>query len=307
MANLGVLNPQRAMLQSFTYSVMRTIRRESLAFDAIYGHFLYMGGVSAIRVGRTFSIPAFLGMGESTSGGDEVWSVKPYGVAHAKREAIDAKGIITNSSLLADVVHRILDYPSEKIGVFPNGTNLKLFTPSDKKASRKEFGFPEQDLIVVCVGHFSDRKGQQRLMDAIQSLKGVKAVFVGKGIPYKKENQVLWNKVAHQEQIPALLSACDVFVLPTLREGSCNVIVEAMACGLPVISSEGAFNDDLLTDDMSIRMDPDNVEAIRNAILLLRDDPARRKQMAKAALERSKQFDVNDRAKRILNFMETHA
>ncbi|MCD4832128.1 MAG: glycosyltransferase [Anaerohalosphaeraceae bacterium] len=304
MAKLGVLNPQRAMLHSFTKSVIRTIRREKLELDAVYGHFFYSGGVAAIRVGRKFGISAFPGMGESTSGGDKIWSIEPYGTVYAKREAEYAKGIITNSSLLADMIRRILDYPSEKIGVFPNGTNLKLFCPSDKIASRKELSFPEEDMIVACIGHYSNRKGHQRVMDAIGPLDGVKVVFAGKGMPFQKDNKVLWNTTVSQEKIPGLLSACDLFVLPTLREGSCNAIVEAMACGLPVISSDGAFNDDLLTNDMSIRINPRSVEEIRNAIITLRDNPVRRKQMAEAAIKRAKQFDVNDRAKRILNFME---
>lgn len=307
MAKLGILNPQRAMLYSFINAVIRTIKRENIELDAVYGHFFYAAGVTAVRVGRKYGIPAFPGMGESTSGENDIWSIRPYGIAHAKREAGHAKGIITNSSLLGSMVHRILDYPVDKIGVFPNGTNLKLFCPSDKSVSRKEYGFPEDEMIVACVGHFSDRKGQQRVMDAIEPLDGVKAVFVGKDIPFQKDNKVLWNTALPQEKIPGLLSACDLFVLPTLEEGSCNVIVEAMACGMPIISSDGAFNDDLLADDMSIRVNPKSVEAIREAVIALRDDPARRKQMAQAAIERSRQFDVNDRAKRMIQFMECHS
>ena len=117
------------------------------------------------------------------------------------------------------------------------------------------------------------------------------------------DGQVLWNSSACQSKVLELLSACDVFVLPTLREGCCNAIIEAMACGLPIVSSDRAFNDDLLTDELSIRVDPMDVDAIRDAIIELRDNPTKREQMGVAALERAKLFDVNDRAKRILQFM----
>lgn len=303
-AKLGILNPRRATLHSVVNSVMKTIRCEKLEFDAIYGHFFYSCGVAAIQVGRQFGIPAFPGMGESTNSDGDIWSIRPYGIPHAKRQAKDAAGIITNSSLLAHLVSKKLDYPSEKVGVFPNGTNLELFRPSDRCVSRKEFGFPEDGLIVACVGHFSHRKGQQRVLDAIAPLEGVKVAFIGNNMPFKKDNNVLWNTALPQEKIPRLLSACDILVLPTLREGSCNVIVESMACGLPVISSEGAFNDDLLTEQMSIRVDPMDVAAIRKAIAMLRDDSMQRKQMAAAARERSKLFDINQRAQNILNFMQ---
>jgi glycosyltransferase involved in cell wall biosynthesis len=100
-----------------------------------------------------------------------------------------------------------------------------------------------------------------------------------------------------------MLSACDVFVLPTLIEGSCNALVEAMACGLPIVSSTGEFNDDVLDERMSIRIDPLDVAAIRAAIVRLRDDPGLRARMAAEALRRSQLFDVDDRARRMLAFM----
>ena len=112
----------------------------------------------------------------------------------------------------------------------------------------------------------------------------------------------LCRRVTHEE-MPALLSACDVFVLPTLIEGSCNALVEAMACGLPIVSSTGEFNDDVLDESMSIRIDPLDVAAIRAAIVRLRDDPALRARMAAEALRRSRLFDVDDRARRMLAFM----
>lgn len=303
-AKLGVLNPSFFTLRSYTNTILRVIQREGIRLDSVYGHFLYLGGAAAIRVGQHLGQPAFSGLGENTDGVNLLWSIEPFGVKHAKKIVEGATKIIANSKLLTNSILRELSYPPEKMKVFPNGTDLNSFKPSSKGDSRRRFGLPCDAFIVGTVGHFSDRKGQERVIEAIKSSESIKVVFAGQNIPYELSEQVLWNSPVNQDQMPEFLSACDVFVLPTLREGCCNAIIEAMACGLPIISSDRAFNDDLLSEDISIRVDPLSVDAIRDAIIALRDDPRRRERMAQGALEKSKLFDVSDRVKRILKFME---
>jgi len=198
---------------------------------------------------------------------------------------------------------RELELPAEKIGVFPNGTNLSAFRPMERQAARERLGLPQDRFLVAAAGNFLEKKGIVRVGQAIEGLAGVSGVFAGSGpVPPTASNMALCRRVAH-EDMPALLSACDVFVLPTLIEGSCNALVEAMACGLPIISSSGEFNDDVLDERMSIRIDPLDVAAARAAIVRLRDDSALRARMAAEALRRARLFDVDDRARRMLAFM----
>ena len=94
-------------------------------------------------------------------------------------------------------------------------------------------------------------------------------------------------------------------MLPTLAEGCCNAIVEAMSCGLPIISSNLSFNWDVLDDNNSIMVDPNDVNAIAKAIEQLRDDKELRSRMAASSLEKAKSLTIDQRARGIIDFLIT--
>ena len=94
-------------------------------------------------------------------------------------------------------------------------------------------------------------------------------------------------------------------MLPTLAEGCCNAVIEAMACGLPIISSNLPFNWDVLDDTNSIMINPNSIEEIANAIHTLRDNPELRVKLAEGAASRATALTIENRAKAIIEFMES--
>lgn len=115
---------------------------------------------------------------------------------------------------------------------------------------------------------------------------------------------ILFMGTLPHDRIGEYLSMADVFVLPTLAEGCCNAIIEAMACGLPVISSNLPFNDDTLDETNSIRIDPNDIEAIKSAINTLFADKELREKLAQGALETASKLKIENRTKNIIAFIE---
>lgn len=194
----------------------------------------------------------------------------------------------------------------EKCFVKPNAVNSELFRKLDKEICRKKFGLPLEAFIICFVGSFIERKGANRVAAAIKSLSGapVYSIFAGRGSVEADCENILFKGPLRHEEIPEYLNASDVFVLPTLAEGCCNAIVEAMACGLPIISSNRPFNWDVLNDSNSIMIDPENIQEIASAIKDLRDNPEKRNALSDGALETAKNLTIEQRAESILNFIK---
>ncbi len=193
------------------------------------------------------------------------------------------------------------------VEVFPNAINNKLFRPLNKNESRKKFGFDKNDFIVSFVGSFDRRKGIDRLEKAIDSLPDnkIKLAAAGKGKINPVSKKCIWDKPIEHDSLPAFYSSSDVFVLPTRNEGCCNAIIEALACGTPVISSNLPFNADILDKNNSILIDPNSIKDIASSIKKLQHDTKLREEIAKKALKSSKNLTLNKRAQNIILFIKS--
>jgi teichuronic acid biosynthesis glycosyltransferase TuaC len=291
------LNPVHIAQAAHTWLCLRAVRSLRKKPDIIYGHFLSEAGVSAVAIAKVMSVPSVIGVGES-----DFWSIRPYGLKTAREIFRDADGMIAVSELNRHRLQRVLKIAEEKILMAPNGIDPTRFYPIERETARSSMGFPLSDFVVCFVGSNEERKGANRLFRAIQGT-GVRGIFIGDDF-----NQISGNTVLFRGRIPHhtvlwYLNCANLFVLPTTNEGSCNAVLEAMGCGLPVITSNGEYMDDIVDDQMALRVDPNDVNAIRKAILILRDDAERMESMAKASLKKSREHDINVRATKIVNWM----
>lgn len=288
----------------FTYLAFRNACRRSLRAldrppDFVYGHFMYPGGATAVHLGRQLGVPSFVRAGESGE-----WSLESAGLRKAARDFSGVSGIIANSWDMKLALERRLDMDQDRIVVFNNGVNRSVFYPRERFSMRKEHGLPNDKFIICFVGHFDERKGPHRVIDAVRGIDDIGLVFIGSGPVRFDEPRILFQGVIPHDGVPEYLSASDVFVLPTLREGSCNAVLEALACGLPVVSSNRGFNRAVLDDTCSILVEPTDIKQIRDAVVVLKENKELRFRLKEGALNRAEELDIYRSAKRILEWMK---
>lgn len=284
-------------------AVERQIHRTRIQFDVIYCHF-FRSALYGFHYAQKNNIPFFVATGES--GIDHL--LKPYPKFTWADFRTSTTGVIAVSSKNKKEAAQMGYIDEAKCKVFPNGTDTKLFTPLDKASCREKLGLSHDAFLVSCVGFICERKGQNRLLEAVQKLndKNIKLLFIGAAAPIEtfplEGEEILFKGTVKNTELPSYLCASDVFCLPTRAEGCCNAIIEALACGLPIVSSNLPFNWDVLDDRNSIMVNPNDVNEIANAIQCLKDNEGRRITLSDGALKKAQSLDIHQRAENILAF-----
>lgn len=297
--DLKVFNTDVISEYLFEKSVISTALKLNVDFDAVYGHFFLQGGLAAIKVGRKLNIPSFVAYGEC----DYESQIKKLHGDIKEKDIKGLTGVISVSSKNAKDLKNTGLFDNIPICLAVNAVDHTLLQKSDKEESRKKFGLPNDKFIVGVTGGFSHRKGQKRVLEACNQVEDVYMAFAGWGEDVPEGEKVLFAGEVKHDDINTFLSAVDIFMLPTLNEGCCNAILEAMATEKPIVSSALPFNDDILTEENSIKVNPLSIEELKEAVIKLKGDECFRHSIAKKAYEDSKNLTIDKRAEKIYNFM----
>ncbi len=285
------------------YVSNRTYKSLGITPDVLYAHF-WNNAYNALDITKSKGIPLFVATGEDKIVVDEILNSRT--ILELKDKV---KGVICVSTKNKNASIGIGLTDENKCILLPNAINPELFKKKDKYECRKRLGFPKDAFIVAFSGRFVERKGVRRVSDAIKHCadETIKSIFIGQTTGDKSNtpdcNGILFMGPLEQSQMPDYLNTADVFVLPSLAEGCSNSIIEAMACGLPIISSALPFNEDICTEDNSILVDPMNIQAISDAIKKMKNDGLRNK-LSKGALHTAAGLTIKERTFSILKFIE---
>ncbi|MEY2483289.1 MAG: UDP-glucose:(heptosyl)LPS alpha,3-glucosyltransferase [Verrucomicrobiota bacterium] len=207
-----------------------------------------------------------------------------------------ARRVIANSRMVKEEIVRFYGYPAEKIDVIHNGVPLQSLQRDevDRAKTREAYELGKDDIAVLFAGSGWERKGLRFAIEAIERQeKGMKLLVAGRGESRRfKSGRVKFLGVVRE--MPSLYAAADIFLLPTVYDPFSNACLEALAVGLPVITTRANGFSEIIQNGVhgSVIDDPRNIDAT-DAALRFWSDPARRAQARLDNLAIAAQFDIS--------------
>ena len=229
------MNLAPALLAQAAKPAIARMIDEGFDFDLIDAHYFYPDGVAAAMLARYFNKPLVI-----TARGSDITLFPHYALPRrmitwaAKR----ADAVITVCNALRDEVVA-LGVEADRVVSLRNGVDLTLFQPTERT--------PNAMFTLLAVGHLVPVKAQDLIIGALPLLPGVRLVLAGDGpdraklealaLELKVGDRVTFLGAVPQAQLRGHYGAADALVLSSSREGWANVLLEAMACGTPVVAS----------------------------------------------------------------------
>ena len=209
--------------------------------------------------------------------------------------------VIAVSEYVGASARRRLGLGPSRVEVIYNGIDTNIFHPSvraHRQAIRSALGLSESALVVISVGRATPQKGQGTLLEAARLLLDraldVHVLLAGDG-PWRPRYEALARELGLQGRahflgdrpdVPALLGAADVLALPSLHEGFGLALVEALACGVPVVASRTGPIPELVREgETGFLIEPGNAAELAASLAVLLRDDGRRREMGEIGRE----------------------
>ena len=239
---------------------MRQLKREQ-RLDIIDAHFTYPDGYAATLLGKWLNVPVTI-----TMRGTETRHVSDPTLKPLVYKALSGASRVFSVSDSLRQVALSCGIDSAKTRVIGNGVDIAKFVPQPKNAARDALGISRTARVIVTVGGLVERKGFHRVIAAMPELFKTcpDLIYLVIGGPSQEGDwtEQLQQQVSELKLTDAVkflgplaadklslpLSASDVFVLSTRNEGWANVLLEAMACGLPVVATDVGGNREVIAN-----------------------------------------------------------
>ena len=283
----------------------KLVERENI--DIIHGHYLFPAGWASVKVGKSSKTKTYV----TAHGSDmfEMYKNQSYTRPFIKKVLKDADVVLAVSNALKDeIINTKIPNIEEKTKMHWNSVDVNKFktTKNNENKFRKEltheFNIAADKPIILFVGNIIKRKNVDLLIEAKKQM-ATKAnlVIVGDGphleaLKKKCENDYLDGKLDNvyftgsRRDVEDIIPSCDLLVLPSLTESFGLVLIEALACGKPVIGSNIGGIKEIITEDVGLLIDPNDSKDLANAIDRVLSDDELMEKFKSNARERAKDF-----------------
>jgi len=261
------------------YPTLRLLRRQG-RLDILDAHFCYPDGYAAVTAARWLGIPVTI----TLRGTEPRHAQDPVLRPLLKSALSGASRIFAVAEALRKVAIDV-GVPPEKVRVIGNGVDSHTFRRVDRQGARRVLRLPSDAKVLISVGGLVERKGFHRVIASLPALRvrhpAIHYLVVGGASPEGDWTDRLKAQVKalglqdcvhfigplKPDELKGPLSAADVFVLSTRNEGWANVFLEAMACGLPVVTTDVGGNREVVSQpELGIIVPFDDAIALSTAI-----------------------------------------
>jgi len=228
--------------------------------------------------------------------GSAIWDISSFMLKKKRKMFASVKDmtVVTPSVWLRDIVKRsyFRDHPCEVIN---NGIDLSVFKPTESDF-RKKHGLDGKKIILGVAFDWDKRKGLDVFCDLARRLSDeYRIVIVGadeRAAKMLHENITVIPRTATQRELAEIYTAADLFVNPTREENYPTVNMEALACGVPVLTYDTGGSAEIITESCGSSVAKDDIDALTSEIIRICEE---RPYTKEACLDRAKSFDMNER------------
>jgi glycosyltransferase involved in cell wall biosynthesis len=246
--------------------------------DVVYAHWLWTAGAAALALRDCFGWPVV-----AIARGSEMhdWhSTQPHCRRHVERVLREADRVLANCENLRDRAEELVPGSAAGIGLVYNGCDAEVFRPAiDKAKVRRALKLETSSKLLLFCGDLIERKGVSELIESwrqfIPAHPEWQLVMVGRAVDSSlvarlKEagnGRVLFIGPVTQRKVISYMQAADAYIQPSRLEGLANATMEAMATGLPVITTDTCGQRELIRNgENGWLVPPGDVEAIGQAL-----------------------------------------
>jgi len=217
-----------------------------------------------------------------------------------------ASAIIAQTKYMKNQVEKIC---SKDITILPNGVDVTRFMRISPGEVRQELSIGEKCKTVLFIGNLRPIKGVEYLIEAMtkvaQNYPESRLVVVGVDFQDGKlqelaqeknlQERIIFTGSIPPHEIPEYMVAADIFVLPSLSEGFPNVLLEAMAAGLPIVATRAGGIPEIVTDgENGFLVEPRNSQQLADKIMLLLQDENVRKHLSSNNIKKAEQYNWSE-------------